>query len=434
MVSSLLILNSSYVGSRDLWWVDSPDAKKGYNIYRSHDVPDPNNPAAAHWIKLNPYPWPGHFYRDQTIVEQITYTVQPQDFIELQQLGKVGIRVPDVPYSVVVKGRPQVANSPDDVTVLIDGTPFRPAQVSGMDQAVWLQMDNTVPEGGAVSSLALVNNGIVWKADYTGTHTFQLVYQKLVNFVDIYTTLVRTYYTVVPVGDKDECHTPGATGTQVVNSQEIDTLTWEWAEAVRRNAWIFEEVGEPAYLLFRKSRGEVCGCRGTDTGLQQPRSGCPICFETGWVGGYFGPFDVIYIPPDSALVRELDEGGGVKSTRQSRSYLGRTPIVQSGDIIVRRNGERLVIGEVTTKSTRGMILQQEFVTELRPAKDTIYLIPLTTNMLPTIFNPVVQNNPVNGGVGNGEPVVDPRQTTPDRQWENPNIPLGRTPTFGKIQT
>jgi len=45
---------------------------------------------------------------------------------------------------------------------------------------------------------------------------------------------------------------------------------------------------------------------------------------------------------------------------------------------------------------------------------------------------VVQNNPVNG-TGNGEPIVDPRQTTPDKQWENPNTDLGRTPAWGKIQ-
>src|SRR5271165_5749828 len=106
-------------------------------------------------------------------------------------------------------------------------------------------MDNSLAEGGAVSDTALVNQGIVWKADYTGTHKFQLVYNKLINFVDIYTTLNRTYYTVVPVGPRGETHKPGAVGSQVVNTQEMESLTWEWAEAIRRNEWIFEQVGEP---------------------------------------------------------------------------------------------------------------------------------------------------------------------------------------------
>lgn len=429
-VSSLLIFNSSNVGSRDLWWVDSPQATKGYNVYRSNDAPNPTQPGQTQWVKLNGTPWTGHFYRDQTSLAAVTYDVQPKDFVELQQLGKVGIRLPEIPYSEIVAGRPMVAISPDDVTVVIDGKDYRPAEVQGMDQTVWLRMDNTVAPGGPDAAVALVNNGIVWKADYTGTHTFQVKFKRLTNYVDIYTTLVRAYYTIVPIGPNGECHKPGAEHTQVVNTQEIENLTWEWAEAVRRNQWVFEMDGEPAYLMLRKSRGEICGCRGSETGTQQPRSGCPVCFETGWIGGYYGPFDIVFVPPDSAITRELNEGG-VKATRTSKSYLTRTPIVQSGDLVIRRNGERLVIGNVNTKSSRGIILQQEFDVELRPAKDTIYLIPVNQE-LPTVFNPVVQNNPVNG-TGNGEPVVDPRTTTPDKQWENPNTDIGRTPRWGAIQ-
>jgi hypothetical protein len=451
MVQSLLIFNSSFVGSRDLWWVDSPDAIKGYNVYRSHDAPNPapnqfspyGPPSQlelgqVHWELLNKTgPIQGHFYRDMTTLETVSYTVGPNEFVEQQQFGRFGIHLRGIPYSEVVTGRPMVAISPDDVTVTIDGVPHRPAEVQGMDQAVWLKMDNTIIPGGPDVALADVSNGIVWKADYTGTvgsppklHVFQVTYQKLVNYVDVYTSLTRAWYTVVPVGDKGECHKPGAQNTQVVNTQQIENLTWEWAEAVRRNQWVFEMEGEPARILLRKSRGEICGCRGSDTGNQQPRTACPICYETGWIGGYIGPYDIVFVPPDTALIRELNEGG-VKATRTSRSYLTVTPIVQSGDIVVRRNGERLVIGNVTTKSTRGIILQQEFDVELRPLKDTIYLIPVD-QQLPVVYNPVVQNNPVQG-IGNGEGVVDPRQTTPDKPLENPNLGIGRTPTWAKIQ-
>lgn len=431
MVSSLLIFNSSNVGSRDLWWVDSPQATKGYNLYRSNDAPNPAQPGQTIWTKLNGPPIEGHFWRDKTTLQKVTYDVQPSDFVEKQQLGRVGIRLPDLPYSEIVVGRPMVAISPDDVQVIIDGKTYRPAEVQGMDQTVWLRMDNTVaPAQGEDIATALVYTDTVWKADYTAPHKWQVVFKKLVNFVDVYTTLTRTYYTVVPVGPNGECHVPGAMDTQVVNTQQIDNLTWEWAEAIRRNQWVFEMQGEPAKILLRKSRGEICGCRGSETGTQQPRSGCPICYETGWIGGYLGPFDITFVPPDTAIQREAMEGG-VKATRTSHSYLTVTPIVQSGDIVVRRNGERLMIGNVTTKTTRGIILQQEFDVELRPVKDTIYLFPID-EALPLVFNPVTQNNPVNG-TGNGEPVVDSRQTTPDKQWENPNTDIGRTPTWGKIQ-
>src|SRR5271165_6109963 len=143
MVSSLLILNSSFCGSRDLWWCDSPQATKGYSVFRSHDIPNPTQPDQAKWEKLNTYPIPAHFYRDQTILQSITYTVQPTDFVDFQQMGKFGIKLPETAYSSVVQGRPTIANSPDDVTVIIDGTSYRPAEVNGMDQVVWLKMDNS---------------------------------------------------------------------------------------------------------------------------------------------------------------------------------------------------------------------------------------------------------------------------------------------------
>jgi hypothetical protein len=427
-VSSLLILNSSFVGSRDLWWVDSPSATKGYNIYRAFDQPD-------QWAKINgDIPWQGHFYRDATVLTQKTYTVQQADFVEQGELGKWGFKLPEVAYSSLIQGRPIVATSPDDVTVLLDGKPYRPVMVVGLDQTVWMQMDNTVapaadarPFIGGDAAVALVNNGDVGKADYSGVQ-WEVRYNALTNFVDIYTTLTRTFYTVVPVGDRGEVHTPGALGTPVVNSQEVDRMDYMQREMVRRNAWLFEQVGEPAYIMFRKTRGVSCGCKGT--GLGQPRTGCPSCFEIGFVGGYYGPYDILFIDPDQAATRELDEGG-VKVTRAARSYLTNTPIVQDGDLIIRRNGERLVISEVVYKSPRGVILQQDFNVTLLNKGDTRYLIPVNTG-LPTIFDPVVVNNPVDGGKGNGEPITDAR-TEPDKQWENKDPQAARTITFGRIQ-
>jgi hypothetical protein len=235
--------------------------------------------------------------------------------------------------------------------------------------------------------------------------------------------------TVVPVGaDGHDTHEPGARDTIVKNTQEVDQITWEYEEMVRRNQWLFEQVGEPAYLMFRKWRGEPCGCL---SGTQQPKTGCRTCYETGFVGGYIGPYDVLFVPPDSALIRELDEGG-IKTTRDSRSFLTRTPIVQNGDLVIRRNGDRNVINNVVYKMPRGIILQQDFAVSLLPPGDTRYLIPVVNVELPTIYNPVVRPDPLDGK-GGGEPIFDPR-TVPGKDWENVNIPIGRTIAFGRIQS
>ena len=430
MIQNLLVLNSSYVGSHDLWWSEDADAKVGYNVYRAYDHP-------TTWLKLNQAPWAVHFYRDMSSLAQVTYDVQPADFVERGELGRWAFRLPDVPYATADAARVVVSNSPDDVSVTVsasgdpaaDGLTLRPAQVQGFDRTVYMEMDNALPPGGAVSDEALVNDGDVSVADYSAITLWRVTYKRLNNFVDIHTALNRTYYTVVPVGaDGRECHAPGAPGTVVRNTQEVDDIDWVFQEMVRRNQYLFETTGEPAYLLFRKWRGEPCGCV---YGSQQPKTGCPSCYETGFVGGYIGPYDFLFVPPDSALSAELDEGG-IKVTRQSRSYLTRTPIVQMGDLVVRRNGDRLVVSDVVYKMPRGVILQQDFTVSLLPPGDTRYLIPVVNTGLPTLYNPVVRPDPLDGR-GGGEPVFDPR-TVPGKNWENPNIPIGRTVEFGKIVT
>ena len=415
-------------GSRDLWWVDDPLADGGYNVYRAFDCP-------TDWKKISSVPVGGHFYRDMTSLSEVTYTLKDSDWVEKGEMGHWKFRLPEHPFSKTVVGRPVITNDPSDVLVTVsvtgdftDAQSFQPTKVDGFDRTIWLKMDNTLPEDGGLSALPLVSNGIALKADYSGVTAFRVTYYKINNLVDIYTSLNRTYYCVVPL-DRigNEIHEPGARDTIVKNSQEIEEISWEFEEMVRRNEWLFQEVGEPAYVMFRKWRGDPCACLG---GTQQAKSGCRSCYETGFIGGYYGPYDVVFCPPDSALTRELNEGG-IKVTRDSRSYLTRTPIVQDGDLIIRRNGDRNVISNVIYKMPRGVILQQDFTVTLLSPGDTRYLIPIN-NGLPTIFNPVVRPNPLDGQ-GGGEPIFDPR-TVPGKDWENVNVPIGRSVTFGKIQT
>lgn len=430
MIQNLQIINSSYVGSRDLWWADVPEAKKGYNVYRAFDYP-------TNWVRLSHVPVGGHFFRDMTSLSTIEYMLQPLDWIEQGELGRWAFRIPDHPYSKAVQGRPVVSNDPADIIVTVsetgdfgtDGQSFRPIKVDGFDRTIWMQMDNTLPVGGAVTAFPLASNGVVWKGDWSAFKFWRITYFKVNNLVDIYTALNRTYYTVVPIGENGrDIHPPGDPhGGVIKNTQEVDQISWEYEEMVRRNQWIFEEVGEPAYLMFRKWRGEPCGCLA---GTHQAKHGCKVCFETGFVGGYIGPYDFLFVPPDSAIMRELNEGG-IKTTRDSRSYLTRSPIVQNGDLVVSRNGDRMVVSNVVYKRPRGIILQQDFTVSLLPPGDTRYLIPMNTG-LPTLFNPVVRPDPLDGQ-GNGEPIFDPR-TVPGKDWENVNVPIGRTITFGKIMT
>ncbi len=428
-IMNLLILNSDYVGARDLHWIDDPLAKKGYNVYRAFDYP-------TGWVKLNLYPLSVHFFRDETSLQTVTYTLQPTDFVEKGEEGHWVLRIPDVPYSNVVKGRAIVANNCDEVTILLDGKPFRPIQVQGLDQQVFIEQDRTLPgtgvppgdgvgeDPGAVSTFPAMPN-------LNEVKVFQVVYHKLINFVDIYTTLVRTFYTVVGVGaDGQELHKPGDPHTEIVDTMQVDRMDFMQREMVRRNDWLFEQVAEPAFLMFRRTRGQVCGC--TQGGLNQPKTGCPSCFEVGIVGGYFGPYDFLYVDPDSQVIRTLQEGG-IEVERESASYLGPTPIVQDGDLIIRRNGERLIINKVRYKNPRGVLCMQDYQTTLLNKLDTRYLIPVTYPMIPpSIYDPtkdkLVEPNA-------GQEPISRKVNDPDKGvlWENPDTQDARTIAFNRIK-
>jgi hypothetical protein len=418
MIHGLLILNSSYSGARDLWWPLDPHAKKGYNVYRSMDDRE-------HWVKLNTNPVPGQFFRDQTTLTSVKFNVQDSDWVDKGETGMRIIRLPELPYASVVTGRPRIASSPDDVSVQVtdtagNATSYRPAQVSGVDRLIYLRTDLQLALGGAVSATPVI--------DFTTAASFTVVYNRLTNYIDIQTNLVRTFYTVVPVTERGEEHQPGAHGTKVVNSMEVDRMDYIQTEMVRRNAWLFEQTAEPAYLLMKRRCGDICACTENGTGVAMTR--CPNCYETGIIGGYYGPYDLPFIPPDNGGLRTIDEGG-IKVERASRSYLGYTPMVQDGDLVIRRNGERLVIAQTNYTMSRGVLLQQDFNVELLNPGDTRYLIPILTPAQPAIYNPAFEKDPANG-TGGAEPIFETGQV-PGRDYDNQKPQIGRTVTFGRIQ-
>ena len=423
MIDNLMVLNSSTNNSRDITWNDDPDPKViGYNVYRAFDH-------TSNWILLNPdFPYPGHFYRDETVLTPITYTLENKDWVSFGNDGQWTFKVPKAPiWSDVVRGRTVISNHPDDVSFVVNGQPIRVGRVDGQDGLVTMTNFDTLYKNAGTntkSSNPLRKSKNKIPANMVATVT----YKQLTNYVDIFISGVRTFYSVVPVLEGgQEKHLVGIAGTVATNSLEVDQMDYMQTEMVRRNAWLFEQVGEPAFLMVRKTKGLPCACMVSNG---EPRTGCPACYETGVIGGYYGPFDLLFIDPDVAAVRTLEEGGA-KVERTARSYLGRTPIVASGDLIVRRNGDRMVIHSVVYKTPRGVLLQQDFDVELLQRKDTRYMIPLSMNTPsdpPVLYDPRFQ--PADP---QEEPVTDPT-TDPTKVWENPKKPKGRTVVFGNIET
>jgi hypothetical protein len=417
MIQGLIILNSSHQGARDLYWSDDQDPHvHGYNVYRSEDHQNS-------WVRLNKYPIPGSRYRDQVQYENVTYNFNLKtDWVEQGEHGSWRLRVKgETFWSGAIEGRPCIAESVRDVVLLIDGVQVLPARVIGMEGEIWLPVDAVNSHSGSQTPLPIFSPNTMKEVS--------IVYKKLTNTVNLFLS-TQSFYTVVPVDQiGNELHLVGLPGSEVRGIMDVDSMDYMQREMVRRNAWLFEQVGEPAWLMIRKTKGDPCGCVNPET--KEAKTGCRVCHEIGIVGGYYGPLDFLFIDPDSEVTKTVEEGG-VKVERTSRSYLGPSPIVKNGDLIVRKNGERSVIGNVTYKSPRGVMLQQEFDAILLPPGSTKYLLAIGSDPQPdSIYNPGFTSDPVHVP---GEPVSDPL-TDPTKKWENTDQrPVGRTTTFGRIMS
>lgn len=195
----------------------------------------------------------------------------------------------------------------------------------------------------------------------------------------------RIYYRATCVGipiDKDlsvcqpqdmvETPLEHATAT---STYEIEKLDYIWQEAVRRNRWILEQGGERMKVLLRKNAGVLCP-NTPDDYHKQPINDCNICFGTGIVGGYDGPFDIIVSPPDvEKKVRQTPYGRTGDAVQEV--WTSPSPLLSQRDFIVKINGDRYSIGGVRMPSNRGNLIQQHFNLGHVDEKDIRYKVPIT---------------------------------------------------------
>lgn len=191
----------------------------------------------------------------------------------------------------------------------------------------------------------------------------------------------RVFYRVTTVAlssDNKLVETPLVRATQG-NRDEVEKLDYIWTEAIRRNLWIRFQGGERVKLFIKKSVGLECGCGSSIH--KQPSADCVVCYGTGILGGYDGPFDVIIAPDDSAKKHSQSERGRTIEHSYD-SWMGPRPLISQRDFFVKLNGDRYGIGPVRMPSNRGMQLQQMFPMSHIDESDIRYKVPvLNTSLL-----------------------------------------------------
>ena len=179
------------------------------------------------------------------------------------------------------------------------------------------------------------------------------------------------FYRVTSVTNEDE------TDIDLVSPEVLkpEKMTYIYEEAVRRNAWLLDQAGERVLLYIKKRAGVRCHCSYRDLKARthkHPDQDCDTCFGSSFVGGFDGPYPII-IAPLTTEQRIQQSDRGLKLAYQIETWLGPVPIVSQRDMIIRRNGDRCLVGPITpVEGPGGVRVQQHFIIEILDGTDIRY--------------------------------------------------------------
>lgn len=217
-------------------------------------------------------------------------------------------------------------------------------------------------------------------------------------------------------------------------SLEADKVDYMYQEAMRRNSWLLDQVGERVLLFKRKTVGEKCKCYEKDERThKQPKVGpCKICYGTGFVGGYDGPYEIKISPAQTEQKIAMTDRG-MKLENTENTWTGMSPIIDQRDFVLRKTFEVYAIGPVARPEVRGTPTQQHFQIEFVDTTDIRYEFIQSLDLFGYskrigLEQPKVhftENN--NSGIKNGELTEDDRlRTNKGIEFDKPK---GRTITF-----
>jgi len=461
-----LFMTSGYEpGVVDLIWDDPTELALnsrfrilGVNLYRSFDS------EYGPFQRVTDLLVGSRFWRDRTDNEVVVEEDVTGQFVLFGETAAVGDRGPRYVFKtrhfpLVKEGSQQVNADTGDartilwdegrqvpstgVQVLIDGKPASVLNVWAstgeveIDPFVYVNVakqswdPSLIPAGGGVPGQTGIEVGGVpgggngyptSRVTCTYRYTRQLIRTDLFQRIHYRATCVgvpiEKDLSICQPQDMVETPLEHATAT---STYELEKLDYIWREAIRRNRWVLEQSGERVKVFLRRNVGIPCPCI-VDNYHNQPFNDDTLCFGTGIVGGYDGPYDIIIAPPDvDKKITQSDKGRTGESTYEA--WTGPSPLLSHRDFLVKINGDRYSIGGVRMPTNRGNVIQQHFNMGYIDEKDIRSHVPVS--------------NPVKFAAVEFRP-TGPENEADSRITNDPNIPQeqqlrGRTPVWKNIE-
>lgn len=145
---------------------------------------------------------------------------------------------------------------------------------------------------------------------------------------------------------------------------------------IRRHMQILfrEHAGRRLWLLPSRQSGQRCECWAPRL-AQRTRSGCALCFDTGYVRGYYNPIEIFGQLDPSAKGNQAVNVGMSQQTNTTGRFPNYPPM-KPDDILVELENRRWRVVTVTaTEKGRATVHQEATLHEI-PRTDIEYSIPI----------------------------------------------------------
>jgi len=148
-------------------------------------------------------------------------------------------------------------------------------------------------------------------------------------------------------------------------------LKWITLEQLRRLNILLAQKGEPCYLLIRKRYGQTCPhCHDNWAGTSTQED-CPICFGTGFEGGYDIFEGRFHLAAGDERIAETEMGWNITMT--PRGWITDYPIIREGCILVRKGDfQRYWLQSISRQVQQSKLLLQIFNMALIEETHPIY--------------------------------------------------------------
>ena len=160
-------------------------------------------------------------------------------------------------------------------------------------------------------------------------------------------------------------------------TERVDPLVERFLDMRSKFQWMLAVGGERVLLYQRREQGTLCP--NYDPIRRQHRQDTDeLCYGTNYLEGYYPPIDVfvsINTPGSQQKIRLYEEG--LRREFVPTCWALWEPILKNRDFIVRRDGSRMWITEVTTSRWRHHVLRSLFKVEEIEKSAPIYKIPFS---------------------------------------------------------